>query len=505
LIDDILAIQLAQFLISLFNVLGIFASASFILPYISIAIVPLGLGYGFFQYYYRRTSIQIQRLEAASRAPIFSHFGESFRGASTLRAYGMQNTFINMCNYFIDYNTTEKFALRYTMNWFGIRLDLLGSALVLIVLAVLICFRNFLPGFVTPAFVGLALSSLPGLTNTLSNMSQKLVDTETKLNSVERFYEYENLPQEAPAINDNYRPPSSWPQSGEIEFKNFSFAYTPGGDNVLRNLNFVIENGNKIGCVGRTGAGKSSLIQALFRINEPAAGTIFIDGVDISRLGLKDLRLALAIIPQEPTLFIGSIRYNLDPAADFGDERLWEALEHVKLKKFVQGLPGGLDFEVGEGGSNFSLGQRQLFCLARALIRKTRILLTDEATASVDIITDSKIQAMIRDHFSERTVLTIAHRLNTVMDNTKILVLDKGKVVQYASPAELVEEPGHFKDLVDAAPNASELRKIARGTLSLKAKLVEAIEEARSLVRRAQSRLLWADVKAAQESVQKDV
>jgi len=237
----------------------------------------------------------------------------------------------------------------------------------------------------------------------------------------------------------------------------------------LKELNATIEGKDKIGIVGRTGAGKSSMMVALFRIVEPSEGTIFIDGIDITTIGLQDLRSKLSIIPQEPTLFIGTVRYNLDPFSDQDDNKIWDALRMVNLDSAISSLPNKLEEQVSENGGNFSVGERQLICLARALLRKSKILLMDEATASVDLNTDTLIQKMVRENFKDFTVLTIAHRLNTIMDSTKVMVLDKGQIVQYDSPARLLDHDGIFSSMVDA--NGSEvstfLRKIANGEMDV--------------------------------------
>ncbi|CAG5125083.1 unnamed protein product, partial [Candidula unifasciata] len=232
---------------------------------------------------------------------------------------------------------------------------------------------------------------------------------------------------------------NEWPRSGDISFQDVCLRYRPGLDLVLKNITFDIHDGEKIGVVGRTGAGKSSLMLALFRLIEPCQGKVVIDGLDVSKLGLYQLRQKLTILPQDPVLFSGSLRSNFDPFDQFTDEDIWKSIEHCHLKGFVETLAEGLDFVVGEGGDNLSVGQRQLICLGRALLRKTRILVLDEATAAVDVKTDELIQKTIKSEFESCTVLTIAHRLNTIMDYDKILVLDQGRIVEYDRPSVLLE------------------------------------------------------------------
>ncbi|OTF83112.1 hypothetical protein BLA29_009229, partial [Euroglyphus maynei] len=261
-------------------------------------------------------------------------------------------------------------------------------------------------------------------TQNLNYLVRSTTDIETNIVSAERILEYTDLSVEAEwEINDT-APPNNWPQQGRIEFIEYGTRYRPKLDLVLKNITAIIEPSEKIGIVGRTGAGKSSLTLALFRLIEPANGCIRIDGIDISKIGLHQLRNRLTIIPQDPVLFSGTLRTNLDPFSDFTDDQIWRCLELAHLKQFTLSLDGQLEYEISESGSNLSVGQRQLVCLARALLRKTKILVLDEATAAVDMETDSLIQQTIRKSFMDCTILTIAHRLNTIMDSDRILVLD---------------------------------------------------------------------------------
>lgn len=268
---------------------------------------------------------------------------------------------------------------------------------------------------------------------------RKSADFETNITSVERIKEYCETPQEAELTISETRPFNEWPQKGKIRFENYSVKYREELGNVLNNINFVINPGEKIGVVGRTGAGKSSLTLSLFRILERNTGRITIDDLDIKKIGLHDLRNKLTIIPQDPVIFTGTIRMNLDPIGLKKDDELWMALDLAGMKDFVDCLEKKLDFECSVGGENFSVGQRQLICLARALLRKSKILILDEATGSIDHLTDKQIQMTIRNEFCDSTVLTIAHRLNTIMDNSRILVLDKGNIVEFDTPENLLK------------------------------------------------------------------
>lgn len=285
------------------------------------------------------------------------------------------------------------------------------------------------------------------------------------MNAVERLHHYaEELDVEADAIIPDNRPSEQWPSAGAIKIRNLEMRYRPELPSVLHDLSLDIQGGEKIGVVGRTGAGKSSIMMALFRLVEPTKGTIEIDGVDVSKIGLFDLRTRLAIIPQDPILFSGTIRTNLDPFGKRTDQELWEVLERSDLKTYVTSCEGGLDSQVSEFGENLSVGQRQLLCLARAMLTHARVIIMDEATASVDVATDVMLQKAIRVDFANSTVLTIAHRLNTVIDYSRVLVLDHGVIKEFDTPANLLRNPDSvFSSMVDetGVANAALLRSLA--------------------------------------------
>lgn len=296
--------------------------------------------------------------------------------------------------------------------------------------------------------VGLAITQAIGLTGMLQWGMRQSAELENQMTSVERVLEYSSLKSEPPLESPPKNKPSKeWPEKGEIKFVHLYLKYNREDPYVLKNLNFVINPQEKVGVVGRTGAGKSSLLYALFRLTE-FEGQIIIDGRDTKELGLHDLRSKISIIPQEPVLFSGTLRKNLDPFDEYSDEILWKALQDVELKEAVSDLAAGLNSKMSEGGSNFSFGQRQLVCLARAIIRNDKILVLDEATANVDLQTDALIQKTIRIKFSECTVITIAHRLNTVIDSDRILVIEAGQVMEFDHPYVLLKNKGVFYGMV---------------------------------------------------------
>jgi ATP-binding cassette subfamily C (CFTR/MRP) protein 1 len=284
---------------------------------------------------------------------------------------------------------------------------------------------------------GLSLTYALSLTGILNWLVRQSSEVETQIVSVERVNEYTELAEEGPYRIDRSAIPTKWPHEGKVEFLDVELRYRAGLDPVLKGVSFAIQPREKVGIIGRTGAGKSSLIQALFRMVEAERGQIIIDGLNVKTVGLKDLRSNLAIIPQDPTLFTGTIRSNLDPFDQYDDQAIWRALEACYMKTAVEQMEQKLEGIVTENGENLSVGQRQLMCLGRALLRNARILVMDEATAAVDLETDALIQKTIREQFVDRTVLTIAHRLNTIIDNDKILVMDQGKVAEYDSPDAL--------------------------------------------------------------------
>ncbi|KAF7277951.1 hypothetical protein GWI33_009066 [Rhynchophorus ferrugineus] len=434
-LDTVLPMTLRGWINCLFSVIGTLAVTSIATPLFIVVIIPIALLYYFIQRFYVATSRQLKRLESVSRSPIYSHFGETVTGVQAIRAFNQQDRFIRESEQKVDLNQVCYYPSIISNRWLAVRLEMIGNLIILFAALFAVLGKDQLP-----ALVGLSISYCLQITQTLNWLVRMTSDVETNIVAVERIKEYAEVRQEAAWELPNQIMSSAWPETGSVSFKNFSVRYRPGLDLVLKGLSFTVNGSEKVGIVGRTGAGKSSLTLSLFRIIEAAEGQITIDGVNIATLGLHTLRSRLTIIPQDAVLFSGSLRMNLDPFDSHSDEEVWRSLEHAHLKSFVKGLPAGLNHEVTEGGENLSVGQRQLICLARALLRKTKVLILDEATAAVDLETDDLIQRTIRTEFKSCTVLTIAHRLNTIMDSDRVIVLDKGRIVEFDTPSSLLAQ-----------------------------------------------------------------
>uniref|UniRef100_A0A8C8JDS0 Uncharacterized protein n=1 Tax=Oncorhynchus tshawytscha TaxID=74940 RepID=A0A8C8JDS0_ONCTS len=439
-IDEALPSTVLMFLGTFFSSLSTMIVIVASTPIFAVVIAPLTFIYVFVQRFYVATSRQLKRLESVTRSPIYSHFSETVTGSSVIRAYGRRDAFVLMSDVKVDDNQKSYYPGIVANRWLGVRIEFIGNCIVLFAALFAVIGKNNL----NPGLVGLSVSYALLVTMSLNWMVRMTSDLESNIVAVERVKEYSETKIEAPWEVEDKKPSPDWPSQGKVEFLDYSVRYREGLDLVLKNLTLSVVGGEKIGIVGRTGAGKSSMTLCLFRLLEAAGGEITIDGVKISEIGLHDLRSKLTIIPQEPVLFSGSLRMNLDPFEKYNDGEVWKALELSHLNKFVSNQPAKLELECSEGGENLSVGQRQLVCLARALLRKTRILILDEATAAIDLETDDLIQSTIRTQFEDCTVFTIAHRLNTIMDYTRVLVLDKGQVAEFDTPSKLLSKRGIF-------------------------------------------------------------
>ncbi|UXI19965.1 hypothetical protein NH340_JMT05908 [Sarcoptes scabiei] len=440
-IDNSIQDNLRGLIFCVFGSISTMIIISIEIPIFLTIIGPVAICFYLIQKLFISTARQLKRIESITRSPIYSHFSETLSGVTSIRAYAIQEEFIEKINQNVDKNNSLSIALIIANRWLGIRLELIANFIVLFAAIFAVIYRNEMD----PSSVGLIISYALSTTQNLNFLVRTATELETNIVAAERICQYTDLRREAEWIvegnNENDREsniPKNWPCEGRIEFLNYSTRYREGSELVLKQISTSIRSCERIGIVGRTGAGKSSLTLALFRLIEPVDGTIKIDGVNISKIGLHQLRRCLTIIPQDPVLFSGTIRSNLDPFDKFTDEQLWRCLEQAHLKRFVQSLDSNLQYKICESGTNLSVGQRQLICLARALLRKTKILVLDEATAAVDLETDSLIQETIKQSFNDCTILTIAHRLNTILDYDRILVLNGGKIAEFDSPENLL-------------------------------------------------------------------
>ncbi|CAA7019859.1 unnamed protein product [Microthlaspi erraticum] len=385
--------------------------------------------------YYLASARELIRINGTTKAPVMNYAAETSLGVVTIRAFGTVDRFFKNYLNLVDADAVLFFLSNAAMEWVILRIETLQNVTLFTCALLLILIPK---GYIAPGLVGLSLSYALTLTQTQVFLTRWYCTLSNSIISVERIKQYMSIPAEPAAVVDDCRPPSSWPSNG----------YRPNAPLVLKGISCTFREGTRVGVVGRTGSGKSTLISALFRLVEPASGSILIDGIDISKIGLKDLRMKLSIIPQEPTLFRGCIRTNLDPLGVYSDDEIWKALEKCQLKTTISNLPNKLDSSVSDEGENWSVGQRQLFCLGRVLLKRNKILVLDEATASIDSATDAIIQRIIREEFADCTVITVAHRVPTVIDSDMVMVLSFGDLVEYNEPWKLMETDSYFSKLV---------------------------------------------------------
>ncbi|EPQ30424.1 uncharacterized protein PFL1_01950 [Pseudozyma flocculosa PF-1] len=436
-IDEILPRVIHGLARTFIVVVGVLVVVTYSVPPFAIAIIPLAFAYRAIMRYYLATSRELKRLDSVSKTPIFTWFQDSLGGLSSIRAFGQETRFIATSEARVDRNQQCYLPAITCNRWLAVRIEFMGSSIIFIAssLAVFVKTRN---GNMDAGLLGLMLSQALSTTQALAWVVRQASEVEQAMVAVERVMSYTDLASEAPYEIEDQKPGPDWPSQGEVVLQNYSTRYRRELGLVLKKLELDIKPGERVGVVGRTGAGKSSLTLALFRIIEAAEGKIVIDGIDVSKIGLKDLRSAIAIIPQDPQLWEGTLRDNLDPTGKSDDAALWKSLEQARLKDHVQSLEGGLDTMLSEGGSNFSAGQRQLICIARAFLRNAKILVLDEATSAIDLETDAQVQAIVRSEFNGTTI-TVAHRLNTVIDSTRVLVLKDGTVAEFDTPQNLLD------------------------------------------------------------------
>ncbi|KAL0414738.1 UNVERIFIED_CONTAM: ABC transporter C family member 14 [Sesamum radiatum] len=449
-IDILIPLFLSITIVMYFSLLGILViTCQYAWPTVFI-IVPLIWLNIWYQGYYIASARELTRLDQITKAPIIHNFSETISGVMTIRCFRKQDKFFHGNIERVDMNLRMSFHNSASNEWF--RLEMIGS----FVLCVATVFLILLPStIVKPEYVGLSLSYGLPLNSVLYWTIYLGSVLENRMVSVERIKQFINIPSEAAWRKPDSPPSPDWPSRGEIEIKNLQVRYRHNTPLVLKGISLTINGGEKIGVVGRTGSGKSTLIQVFFRLLEPYAGTIIVDGVDICKLGLHDLRSRFGIIPQEPVLFEGTVRSNIDPLGLYSDDEIWKSLERCQLKEVVSAKPEKLDSSVVDSGDNWSVGQRQLLCLGRVMLKRSKILFMDEATASVDSQTDAVIQKIIRQDFSACTIITIAHRIPTVIDCDRVLVIDNGWAKEFDDPGRLLERPSLFGALVQEYANRS--------------------------------------------------
>ncbi|GMH17812.1 hypothetical protein Nepgr_019653 [Nepenthes gracilis] len=445
-VDLNIPFQVGSFAFSMIQLFGIIAVMSQVAWQVFIIFIPVIAICLWYEQYYIPSARELSRLVGVCKAPLINHFAETISGATTIRSFDQQSRFKDTSIKLIDGYSRPKFHIAAAMEWLCFRLDMLSS----ITFAFSLIFLISVPvGIIDPGIAGLAVTYGLSLNTLQAWVIWNLCQMENKIISVERILQYTSIPSEPPLMVEGKSPDHSWPSCGEVDIDNLQVRYALHMPLVLRGITCTFQGGKKTGIVGRTGSGKSTLIQALFRIVEPAAGRIIIDEIDISSIGLHDLRSRLSIIPQEPTMFEGTVRSNLDPLEEYTDEQIWGALDKCQLGDEVRKKEEKLESTVIENGENWSMGQRQLVCLARVLLKKSKVLVLDEATASVDTATDNLIQQTIRQHFSNSTMIVIAHRITSVLDSDMVLLLRDGVVDECDSPMRLLEnKSSSFSKLV---------------------------------------------------------
>ncbi|XP_074607934.1 ATP-binding cassette sub-family C member 4-like [Acropora palmata] len=431
----------------LFFVLSGALIPAFANPWLLLVLFPILLTFGLFTRYYLKTSRELKRLESICRSPVFSHFSETMAGLDTIRTSGMEEEFMEEFYRHQDVHNQAFIMVFESTRWFGLRVDTLCVIF-------LTCVALASVGFaMDPAIAGLSLSYVMESLGSAQFGTRYFSEVENFMTSVERVMTYANLESE-PGYETEALPPTSWPRDGHLTFRDVTMTYYKGGPQVLKEMSLIIEGKSRVGVVGRTGAGKSSVVAALLRMPD-AQGDVIIDGIRINDINLQASRRCISVLDQIPILFSGSLRRNIDPMDQHEDANVWAALEDVQLKSFVEGLSGQLDYELLERGANLSVGERQLVCLARTLMQNNRIVILDEPTAHVDPITEQTIWKTVHEKLKNCTVITIAHRLDTIKDCDMVLVVREGEVAEFGTFDSLVgKEGGVLAGIVQTAKDS---------------------------------------------------
>ncbi|KAJ5076658.1 multidrug-resistance like protein 1 isoform i [Anaeramoeba ignava] len=435
------------FITQILVLISIFAIIVSVTYYFLIPLVFIFLIYYRILMRFRKTSREIRRIQSISMSPVYNNFSETLDGLSSIRAYMAQNHFIQRNDQRLNSNIQATYNDYMSQRWLSIRIELISSFIVLLVSFLVFFNRNS----IKPTYAALSITYCLQISSSLNWIIKYGALLEQYMNSIERIAEFSQIESEQSSLdNSKILVSSDWPQYGKILFENVSMKYRPNLPDVLKDISVEFESGEKVGIVGRTGCGKTSLALCLFRIVNPYKGSILIDGIDISKIKISKLRHKLSIIPQDVIIFSGTVRENLDPFKKYTDLQIWEILSLVNLTEKIRTLPFQLSTEISEENSYFSTGEKQLICLARILLKNSKIILLDEATAFIDQETDKIIQQRIKSHFKNSTVITIAHRLNTILDSNRILCLKKGQVVEFDTPDNLLKNrDGLFSEFVE--------------------------------------------------------
>lgn len=447
---------LFDFTVIFYIVIGTLATTVTVLPFALLAIPPLLYYFLSVRKVFVTSSRELKRLEGLARSPMFAMLSESLSGVATIRSNDSSAYFVKKFENAHDAHTRSFFSFIASSRWVGFRMDCIMFVLMSVVSFLSVLFQRQQWFKIDPAILGLSISMLLQLAGMFQWCIRQSAEVVNLMVSVERVIAFKNLEPEAPlTLESDKNLDTAWPQNGKIEVKDVGIRYRKGLPLALNGASFSIPAGARIGIVGRTGSGKSTVVQTLFRLLEAEKGTITIDGTDISKIGLHRLRTKISVIPQMPTLFSGcTIRENLDLFGMHDEKAIVKALDDAHLREAIDELPEGHNTLVAEGGTNFSVGQRQLLCLARAILSRNKILILDEATASVDRRTDQLLHDTLHKSFEDSTIIAVAHRLDTIIDHDYVLVLGLGKVLEYGPPAELIRSGGTFSQMVDETGEA---------------------------------------------------